>query len=343
MFGLLAIFVFVSCGENSPLVSSDYGEGVSDGSQSGDNLTKGVARVHGGFLVPRGSGWPPSIAIVDTGIDTFNSDLNLVGGINCTSADRNDWQDTDGHGTSLAGVAAAKRDGEGFIGVAPGAQLYSVRVFANEMLVSEESVLCGLQWIYENADKIDVALVSFNRRDDALSDDSTCRTSTDSLREVICKIVDAGVTVVAAAGNQKANANDFVPAKLDEVITVGALVDFDGVPGGFGLPTCGPGVDDSIADFSNTGPAVDIYAPGVCIETIMLASLGDAVEPSGSSLAAAHVAGAAAVHMACYVDATPSEVRDALLDTAEIVQVDNSEIPVVSIYPFCFAEMDEMS
>lgn len=117
-------------------------------------------------------------------------------------------------------------------------------------------------------------------------------------------------------------------------------VDFDGVPGGHGLPTCGPGVDDSIADFSNTGPAVDIYAPGVCIETITLSDSDDVVTPSGSSLAAAHVAGAASVYMACHVNATPSEVRAALLDSAEIVQTGRSAIPMVSIYPFCFADTD---
>ena len=314
-------------------VGHDSDHEVAGGLESGDHLPIGVARVGGGFRVPKGTGWPPSIAIVDTGIDGANPELTVVGGVNCTTGDHDDWTDTDGHGTSLAGVVAAKRNGEGLVGVAPGAELYSVRVFANEMVVSEESVLCGLKWVYDNAHKIDVALLGFNRRDDLATDESGC--VSDSFREIICRLVDVGVTVVVAAGNQKADARGFVPAKLEEVITVGALVDFDGVPGGLGSPTCGPGLDDTIADFSNTGLAVDIFAPGVCIETTKLAGVDSSVAPSGSSLAAAHVAGAAAVYIACHVNATPSEVHASLLDSAEAVRIGESDIRVVSVAPFC--------
>lgn len=311
--------------------SANHGE--ANGLASGDYLPKGVARVGGGFRVPEGSGWPPSVAIVDTGIDMANPELAVVGGVNCAGGDRDDWTDTDGHGTSLAGVVAARRNGEGLIGVAPGAKLYSVRVFANEMSVSEEGVLCGLQWIHDNAQEIDVALLGFNRRDRLDSNDSSC--GTDKFREMICRLVEVGVIVVVAAGNQKVDARGFVPAKLDEVITVGAIVDFDGVPGGLGSPTCGPGVDDTVADFSNTGSAIDLFAPGVCIETTRLKEHDDAVDPSGTSLAAAHVAGAAAVYKACNVRATPDEVRSFLLDSAETLRIDDSDILVVSVAPFC--------
>ena len=333
VLGLVLLLGSVSCGSDPDLFRRDSDQGDAGGFESGDYLPKGVARIGGGFRVPKGSGWPPSVAIVDTGIDTANSELTVVGGVNCTAGDLDDWTDTDGHGTSLAGVVAARRNGEGLVGVAPGAELYSVRVFSSEMAVSEESVLCGLQWIYDNAHKIDVALLGFNRRDDSATGESGCRS--DGFREMICRLIEVGVTVVVAAGNQKTNASGFVPAKLEEVITVGAMVDFDGVPGGLGSPTCGPGVDDTVADFSNTGSAVDIFAPGVCIETTRLAGLNNAVAPSGSSLAAAHVAGAAAVYMACHVNATPDEVHTSLLDSAETVRVGESDIRVVSIVPFC--------
>ncbi len=333
-FGLLIITGFwlcfaMSCGRE---VNSDFGEAIANG-VSGDHLPSGVIRVGGGFRAPKGSGWPPSVAIVDTGIDSSNPDLKVVGGINCATSDSDDWNDTDGHGTSLAGVVAARRNGVGLVGVAPGAELYSVRVFENEMVVSEESVLCGLQWIYDNAHEIDVALLGFNRPDDSVSGESNC--NSDAVREMICHLIEVGVTVVVAAGNQKADARGFMPAKLEEVITVGAMVDFDGVPGGLGSPTCGPGVDDTVADFSNTGSAVDIFAPGVCIETTKLAGLDNAVIPSGSSLAAAHVAGAAAVYMACHVNATPDEVHASLLDYAETVRIGESDTRVVSVAPFC--------
>ena len=324
----LSLCVAISCGKRSE--GSDYGEARE--AVPSDHLPSGVIRVGGGFRVPRGSGWPPSVAIVDTGIDASNPDLNVVGGINCATKGSDEWNDTHGHGTALAGVLGAKRNGQGIIGVAPGADLYSVRVFADEIVVSEETVLCGLQWVYDNAEKIDVALVAFNRPD-GLPVDSNC--DSDKLRQVICRLFEAGVTVIAAAGNQKTDAAGFAPAKLNEVITVGALVDFDGIPGGLGSPTCGPGTDDEIADFSNTGSVVDLFAPGVCIETTKLEGLEETVNPSGTSLAAAHVAGAAAIYKACHEDATPNEVRAALLNSAETVHVDGNELHIAAVSPFC--------
>ena len=208
----------------------------------------------------------------------------------------------------------------------------SGRVFANETQATEERVLCGLRWVLDHAYKIDVALVAFNRVDDSVADDSTCEV--DVLRSIVCALSEAGVTVVVAAGNQKADASGFVPAKLVEVITVGAFVDFDGLPGGFGSPTCGPGVDDGLADFSNTGPNIDILAPGVCIETVGLNGDESTVVPSGTSLAAAHVAGVAAIYKACHVDAAPDEVRTALLAAAETVSIEDVDFSLVSAWEF---------
>lgn len=304
-----------------------------------ERIPSGVRRVHGGIGVPKGPGWPPSIAIVDTGIDASNSELHVVGGINCATDDRANWGDVDGHGTTLAGVVGAKHNGTGIIGVAPGAELYAVRVFANETLASEENVLCGLRWIYDNAAGIDVALIAFNRPDDHEGEEATCES--DELRQILCQLFDAGVTVVAAAGNQRADASSFLPAKLHEVITVGAIADFDGALGGLGLPTCGPGEDDSIANFSNTGPRVDIYAPGVCIQTTSLNSDGNAIDPSGTSLAAAHVAAAAAIYMACHVEVTPSEVRTALLESAETIWSDGTILPTVAVVPECVVPKED--
>ena len=151
----------------------------------------------------------------------------------------------------------------------------------------------------------------------------------------MCRLLDAGVTVVAAAGNQKTDASGLVPAELREVITVGAIVDFDGVLGGLGSPTCGPGEDDSVADFSNTGLKIDIYAPGVCIQTTILSSVESTVNPSGTSLAAAHVAAAAAIYIACHVEATPTEVRAALLESAETIRSDGFTLPTVAVMLEC--------
>lgn len=345
LYLILAIAGVTYLASSCSTVTSSSSESALDNTEQGDDelhnehIPSGVRRVHGGIGVPKGPGWPPSIAIVDTGIDASNPELHVVGGINCATDDRANWGDVDGHGTTLAGVVGAKRNGTGIIGVAPGAELYAVRVFANETLASEENVLCGLRWIYDNAVGIDVALIAFNRPDDHKGQEAACES--DELRQMLCQLFDAGVTVVAAAGNQKADASSFLPAKLHEVITVGAFADFDGALGGLGLPTCGPGEDDSIANFSNTGPRVDIYAPGVCIQTTSLNSDENAIDPSGTSLAAAHVAAAAAIYMACHVEATPDQVRIALLESAETIWSDGMILPTVAVVPECIVPKED--
>ena len=85
------------------------------------------------------------------------------------------------------------------------------------------------------------------------------------------------MTYSVAAGNSAANANSFVPATYAEVITVSALADFNGQPGGGAAATCRADQDDTFADFSNYGSDVDLIAPGVCI---LSTYLGGATTPS---------------------------------------------------------------
>jgi subtilisin family serine protease len=118
------------------------------------------------------------------------------------------------------------------------------------------------------------------------------------------------VTYVVAAGNSRADARNFVPAAYDEVITVSALADFNGTPGGGAAATCRPDVDDTFADFSNYGADVDLIAPGVCIGSTWLDDGYNTI--SGTSMASPHVAGAAALYKASNPTASPSAVKTAL-------------------------------
>lgn len=107
--------------------------------------------------------------------------------------------------------------------------------------------------------------------------------------------VNAGVAFAVSAGNSDADASGYSPASFNNVLSVSALADFDGLPGGAGSYTCRVDQDDTLADFSNWGSAVDIAAPGVCIYSTYPLERGEYGTLSGTSMASPHVAGALAL------------------------------------------------
>ena len=146
-------------------------------------------------------------------------------------------------------------------------------------------------------------------------DDGACGTLNDDfLHAAICRLVKSGVTVVAAAANDSGNASLRIPGSYDEVITVSALADTDGKPGGLGGNRCFSwgtyDSDDTFADFSNYGPDVDLIAPGKCIWSTVPG--GKYQYMSGTSMAAPHVTGAVALVKATRPYFTPAEVKEAL-------------------------------
>jgi subtilisin family serine protease len=161
---------------------------------------------------------------------------------------------------------------------------------------SLSDVVCGLNWVadHASADNIKVANVSLGDRG---SDDGDCGAkNNDAVHAAVCRLTVAGVTVVAAAGNDAENMSRSIPASYDEVLSVTAMADFDGKPGGLAQPTCQDGgQDDSAADFSDyaTPGSVDadhtIAAPGVCITSTW--NDGGTETISGTSMASPHVAG----------------------------------------------------
>jgi subtilisin len=238
------------------------------------------------------------IAIIDTGVwwDTAagrsHEDLNLRWVTDCTGAIfyplfggcSAGGVDGNGHGTHVAGIAAACDNDIGVRGVAPCATLWSFKVLGDDGTGYLGSILAAVDSVAANADQIEVANMSlvFEGQSQALTD-------------AINAAVAAGVVFVVAAGNSADDAALYSPASIDSAITVSAVSDYDGAPGGLAAPGCRTDADDTFASYSNFGAKVDIAAPGSCI---LSTYLNDGYGTfSGTSMASPMVAGAAARYL----------------------------------------------
>jgi len=259
------------------------------------------------------------VAIVDTGIQPNHPDLNVVGGYNCSTATRTAWRDVQGHGTHVAGTVGAKDNTGGVVGVAPGVRLWAVKILNDDGYGLLSWYVCGLDWMLAQRDPADPARPLFEAANMSVAksgdDESDCGAAEkDVLHLAICRVVKGGITVVAAAGNDRMSAAKWVPAAYNEVITVSALADTDGKAGALGGNLCyswgSYDSDDTYANFSNYGSDVDIIAPGKCIWSTKPGSTYG--YSSGTSMATPHVTGAAALYKASRPKATPGEVKEAL-------------------------------
>ncbi|MFL6001549.1 MAG: S8 family serine peptidase [Nocardioides sp.] len=249
------------------------------------------------------------VAVIDTGADLTHPDLNIygAGAKNCSIGAIN-ANDMNGHGTHVSGTIGAIDNGTGVVGMAPGARIWPVKVLTDAGTGLNSDVICGIDYVTAHASQIEVANMSLGG---AGSDDGNCgNTNQDAMHKAICRSVAAGITYAVAAGNDSENAANSTPAAYDEVITVSALSDFNGVPGGGAPSTCRSDVDDTFADYSNFGPDVDIIAPGTCINSTWM--LGGYNTISGTSMATPHVTGGAALYKATHPTATPAQVKSAL-------------------------------
>jgi len=249
-----------------------------------------------------------TIAVIDTGIDLDHNDLNVVHSVNCSGGGPfgegcgAGGDDDNGHGTHVAGSAAGLNNNLGVVGVAPGADLWAVKVLDHRGSGYMSWIIAGVNYVTDNADTVDVANMSLG-----------CECSSSALDEAISSSVAAGVTYVVAAGNSEKDASAFSPANHEDVITVSAVADSNGMCGGGG-PDTSYGDDDTLATFSNFGSAVEIAAPGVDIYSTYPG--GSYATFSGTSMASPHVAGAAALIVANNPEILPADVLVTLLNNA---------------------------
>ena len=238
------------------------------------------------------------VAVIDSGVNRTGFELDGVGQV----LDGCDWvtsstsvctgtglNDENGHGTHVAGIIAAKNDGLGVTGVAPGVTILPLRVLdAN-----------GSGYLSDVAAAIDYARVNGAN---VINMSLGGTTDFSLIRQAVTSAVAAGVTIVAAAGNSYPNALPSYPAAYDDVIAVAATTS-----------------EKAIAIYSNGGTYVDVAAPGSLIVSSWPTGTGYA-RLSGTSMAAPHVAGLAALllqkNLLSAPLSTPAAVKNQIQTTA---------------------------
>ncbi|MBI2832322.1 MAG: S8 family peptidase [Chloroflexi bacterium] len=237
------------------------------------------------------------VAVIDTGIDKDHPDLkaNIKGGRNFVfirgRINPDSWDDDNGHGSHVAGIIAAVENSEGVIGVAPQASLYGVKVLSKTGSGYLSDVVSGIEWSIDpngdgdNSDHMDVINMSLGTTADY-----------QPLRDAVSAANATGIVVVAAAGNANGGAVNY-PGAYPEAIAVSATDS-----------------NNAIASFSSTGPEIDLAAPGASIYSTYKG--GGYATLSGTSMAAPHVAGTAALVIASGVTG-PDQVRAQLQNTAD--------------------------
>jgi subtilisin len=259
------------------------------------------------------------VAVIDTGIDLNHPDLNVVMAINCTLSGPFEGtcdgiqDDGNGHGTHVAGIIGAIDNDYGVVGVAPGVRLWSVKVLTNYGSGTTAQVIAGIDYVADNSEYIEVANMSLGGLGESEAMDLALSNTVGLL----------GVTFVVSAGNKAIDVSNYHPAGNPDAITVSALADFDGLPGGLSAAGCLTDIDDTLLYFSNFGAGVDITAPGACIYSTY--KDGTYTTLSGTSMSSPYVAGAAAL-LASSTNPyyTPSEIKDILTTSGNYDWTDDS-------------------
>ena len=201
------------------------------------------------------------VAIFDSGIDKDNGDIIVAGGVNLIpnsatdpTVDPNNWDDCNGHGTHVAGIVGATRNGNGTVGVAPKAQIYAIRFFdCAGGGATQSREIAGIEWAIDNG--MDVVNMSFG----------CCTIAVDAATRIHVPLASAaeeavmnaayarGIVLIAASGNSSLlNGNSVnqpqiaYPAAYASVVAVGATDD-----------------EDMLSRFSQWGDDQELTAPGV--------------------------------------------------------------------------------
>ncbi|MFD6071117.1 MULTISPECIES: S8 family peptidase [Amycolatopsis] len=224
-----------------------------------------------------------TVYVIDSGVDAAHPDFGgrVKAGKDFLNGGT-DTADTNGHGTYLAGVAASRT-----FGVAKGAQIVPVRVIDAQGGGATDKIIAGIDWVTQNAQQPAVAVLGIGG------------TANDQLDAAV-RALAAVVPVALPAGGEATDAGKFSPGRVTEALTVGST-----------------DASDQVGSTSNHGEVVDLFAPGVDVPGPNAGGSGGRVL-SGTSSAAAHVAGVAALYRSLHPAVSAPDVAKALVDLAAV-------------------------
>ncbi|MFD0039315.1 S8 family peptidase [Streptomyces anulatus] len=248
-----------------------------------DRIDQPNLPLNGTFTYPDSAGVNTTVYVLDTGVRITHQDIvgRASNGYDFVDNDTV-AQDGNGHGTHVATTAAGT-----VYGVAKKAKIVAVRVLNNSGSGTTAGVIAGVDWITANHVASSVANVSLGGGPSTTLDNAVRRS------------IASGVTYSIAAGNSNAPASGFSPARVETALTVGATTR-----------------TDARATYSNHGPLVDLFAPGSDITAGWATSDTATYTGNGTSFAAPHVAGAAAVYLTNHPGSSPAAVGTALVNGA---------------------------
>jgi subtilisin len=224
----------------------------------------GVMKIGAPSAWERATGKGVRVGIVDTGVNVNHPDLhyNIQGGFDAIS-ETEEVIDDNGHGTHVAGTIAALDNNFGVVGVAPEAHIYAAKSFDSKGRGMASDIIQGIEWCI--AQGVHIINMSFGTSE-----------SSKALQLAISKAAEAGIILIAASGNSGGQNTVLYPARDPHVVAVAACTK-----------------EDRIAEFSSSGPEVDITGPG---EDIYSTYRGQRYKTlSGTSMACPHVSGTAAL------------------------------------------------
>lgn len=242
-----------------------------------------------------------NVYVIDTGVDPTHPDINLVNHVTFTGAPNADCY---GHGTGVAGIIAAKDNGDFTVGVAPGAPVTGVKVFNCSGFTFPSFILQGVDWVTANAVKPAVANMSLGSL-----------LPLQALNTAVRNSAATGIFYAIAAGN----GNPFTGAPMNACLSspAGAGYDPPGTLNGI-VTVAATDMADVEADFSNYGVCVNLWAPGVAVTSTWLMADGGMITASGTSFASPYVAGGAALMLSRFPTLTPPQVEYFLRIAADV-------------------------